>query len=106
MLDIELIRQLVTEKGYRITGHASVEAVKDGISPADIRYVIFNGKIIEEYPERDYPDIQTCLIYAKLPTKIPVHVVVDVLVERSVVIVTAYVPDRKRWIASQKRKKE
>jgi len=62
VLDIELIRQLVTEKGYRITGHASVEAVKDGISPADIRYVIFNGKIIEEYPERDYPDVQTCLI--------------------------------------------
>ena len=26
MLDVELIRQLVTEKGYRITGYASVEA--------------------------------------------------------------------------------
>jgi hypothetical protein len=25
------------------------------------------GKIIEEYPERDYPDIETCLIYATLP---------------------------------------
>ena len=106
MLDIELIRQLVTEKGYRITGHASVEAVKDGISPADIRYVIFNGKIIEEYPERDYPDIQTCLIYAKLSTNVPVHVVVDVVVEQSVVVVTAYVPDRKQWIASQKRKRK
>jgi uncharacterized protein (DUF433 family) len=106
MLDIELIRQLVTEKGYRITGHASVEAVKDGISPADIRYVIFNGKIIEEYPERDYPDIQTCLIYAKLSTNVPVHVVVDVVVEQSIVVVTAYVPDRKQWIASQKRKRK
>lgn len=106
MADIELIRRLVSEKGYRITGHASVEAVKDGISPADIRYVIFHGKIIEEYPERDYPDIQTCLIYAKLSTNAPVHVVVDVVVEQSVVVVTAYVPDRKRWIASQKRKRK
>lgn len=33
MVDIEIIRHLVSEKGYRITGHASVEAVKDGISP-------------------------------------------------------------------------
>ena len=106
MVDIETVRRLVSEKGYRITGHASVEAVKDGISPADIRYVIFNGEIIEEYSERDYLDIQTCLIYAKLSTNVPVHVVIDVVVEQSVVVVTTYVPDRKRWIASQKRKRK
>jgi hypothetical protein len=105
MVDIETIRHLVSEKGYCITGHASVEAVKDGISPSDIRYVILNGKIIEEYPERDYPGIQTCLIYAKLSSIVPVHVVVDVVVEQSVVVVTAYVPDPKRWIASQRRKR-
>ena len=105
MVDIEQIRRLVTEKGYRLTGHASVEAVKDGLSPADIRYTIFNGQIIEEYPEREYPDLQTCLIYAKLPTEIPVHIVVDVFWEESVVVVTAYVPDRKQWTASKKRKR-
>lgn len=104
MAKIELIRQLVVEKGYRMTGHASVEAEKDGISPADIRYVIFNGRIIEEYPERNYPNIDTYLIYAKLSTNVPVHIVVDVVVEQAVVIVTAYIPDRKQWVASQKRK--
>ena len=75
--------------------------MKDGISPADIRYAIFQGKIIEEYPEREYPGIETCLIYATLSTKILVHIVVDLVVEQSVVVVTAYVPDRDQWTASQ-----
>ena len=104
MSDIEIIRQLVLEKGYRITGHASVEAVKDGISPADIRYAIFNGQIVEEYPERGLPGIKTYLIYATLTANIPVHIVVDIILEQSVVVVTAYVPDRKQWIASQRRR--
>jgi hypothetical protein len=105
-MDIEIIRRIVQEKGYRITGHASVETMKDGVSPADIRYAIFHGKIIEEYPERDYPDIETCLIYAKLPVKIPLHVVVDIIVQEAVVVVTVYVPDREQWIASKVRKQK
>lgn len=80
--------------------------MKDGISPADIRYTIFHGKIIEEYPERDYPDIETCLIYARLPVKIPLHVVVDIIVKEAVVVVTVYVPDREQWIASRVRKQK
>jgi hypothetical protein len=103
-MDIEVIRRVVQERGYRLTAHASIEAMKDGISPADIRYTIFHGRVIEEYPEREYPGIETCLIYAMLPTRIPVHIVVDLVVEESVVVVTAYVPDRVQWIASQMRK--
>lgn len=51
-------------------------------------------------------DIQSCLIYAMLPTNIPIHVVVDVIEEESVVIVTVYIPDRGLWIASLIRKKK
>ncbi len=58
-MNLEIIQRIVQEKGYRITAHASIEAMKDGISPVDIRYAIFHGKIIEEYPERDYPEIET-----------------------------------------------
>jgi hypothetical protein len=103
-MSIEIIRRIVREKGYRLTAHASIEAMKDGISPADIRYTIFHGRIIEEYPEREYSGIETCLIYAMLPTKISVHIVVDFVVEEAVVVVTVYVPDREQWIASQMRK--
>ncbi len=103
-MDIQIIRHIVRQEGYRLTTHASIEAMKDGISPADIRYAMFQGKIIEEYPEREYPGIETCLIYAMLPTRIPVHIVVDLVVEQSVVVVTAYVPDRDQWTAAQIRK--
>ena len=103
-MDIQIIRRVVRQEGYRLTTHASIEAMKDGISPADIRYAMFQGKIIEEYPEREYPGIETCLIYAMLPTKIPVHIVVDLVVEQAIVVVTAYVPDRDRWTAAQIRK--
>ena len=30
-MDIKVIRQIVQERGYRITGHASVEGMKDGM---------------------------------------------------------------------------
>ncbi len=103
-MDIEHIRRIVYKKGYRLTAHASIEAMKDGISPADIRYAIFHGEIIEDYPDREYQNIETCLIYVNLPLNIPIHVVVDVVIEEAVVVVTTYVPDRKRWIASKIRK--
>lgn len=103
-MNIQTIRHIVQEEGYRLTTHASIEAMKDSISPADIRYAIFHGKIIEHYPEREYPGIETCLIYAMLPTKVPIHIVVDLVVEQSVVVVTAYVPDRDQWIDSQIRR--
>lgn len=105
-MDIEVIRAIVQEKGYRITGHASAEATKDGISPADIRHAIFHGKIIETYSYREPIDIQRCLIHAILPEHIPLHVIVEVIVTASVVVITAYVPDKRQWVASQKRKRD
>jgi len=105
-MNIEVIRDIVYKTGFRLTGHASVEAMKDGISPKDIRYAIFHGRIIEQYIEREYVDVESCLIYALLPTKIPVHVVLDIIVKQSVVVITVYVPDRNKWTASQVRKRK
>ena len=104
-MNIETIRAIVHETGFRLTGHASVEAMKDGISPADIRYAILHGKIVEQYPAREYSAIETCLIHVILPTKTPVHVIIDVVVKLSAVVVTVYIPDRNQWLASQVRKR-
>ena len=105
-MHLEVIRAIVREKGYRITGHASFEATKDGISPADIRYAILQGKIIEEYTYPEQVGVERCLIQATLPERIPLHVVVELIVMASVVVITAYVPDRRKWIAFQKRKRD
>jgi hypothetical protein len=59
-----------------------------------------NGKIIEEYPER-----QRVLIYAVLDEEdLPVHIIVDYSEPDEPVIVTSYVPDSRYWIKFQIRK--
>jgi hypothetical protein len=105
-VDIKTIRLIVLERGFRLTGHASIEAEKDGIDPSDIHYAILHGEIIEEYPEREHEFVETYLIYSELPSTIPIHVVVDVIRVQNVVVVTVYVPDRRKWIASQKRRRK
>lgn len=91
-MDIEHIRRKILAKQFSIYRHAFTEAFKDSLSVEDMLYTVLNGEIIEEYPER-----ARCLIYAKLPTGIPVHTVVDYGHEE-IHIVTAYIPDSRKWI--------
>ncbi len=104
MEDVEYIREKFRKDEYAVSGHAIVEARKDGIEPRTVKkleWVAVHGKVIEEYPER-----QRLLIYAELPDeKLPVHIVVDYSFPEEPVIVTGYVPDNRYWIKSQIRKK-
>ena len=77
-----------------------VEAVKDGLSPRDIKNVILTGKIIESYPERERH-----LIYGVLSNDMSVHVVIDYSDNELIVAVTTYIPNEREWIAFQKRKR-
>lgn len=62
---------------------------------------MLNGKIIEEYPER-----QRVLIFGLVDEDdLPVHVVVDCSEIEEPVFVTSYVPDSRHWIKFQIRKK-
>lgn len=83
-----------------MTTHAQVEAFKDGLILADIRYVFENGTVIEVYPDENRG-----LLYAKSPEyALPVHVVVEDALEEGVII-TVYVPDKRKWIANNQRRK-
>lgn len=99
----ELIRDKFKRGEYAVSDHAIVEGRKDGIDPNTIdklEKVAINGKIIEEYPERE-----RILIYSEIEKYgIPVHIVVDYSELDEPVIVTSYVPDSKYWIKSQIRK--
>ena len=99
-MKIDAIQTCIQMGNFFVTDHALVEGFKDGISVADMLHVIQAGKIIERYPLR-----QRCLIYGCNADAIPVHVVVDCSTERSVDIVTTYVPQRDQWIKGQVRKK-
>ncbi len=99
----EFVRDKFKRGEYAVSDHAIVEGRKDGIDPKTIEkleIVAINGKIIEEYPERE-----RILMYSEIEEYgVPVHIVVDYSELDEPVIVTSYVPDSKYWIKSQIRK--
>ena len=104
MYDLQEIRDNILNGDYAVSDHAIIEARKDGIEPKTIEkleWVALNGKVIEEYPER-----QRILVYAELEEySLPVHIVIDYLYVEEPVIVTSYIPNSKYWIKYQIRKK-
>jgi len=99
-MDIEQPRKLVLEGKYFFYSHALTEAKQDGVTPEDVVYVILTGKIIEEYPDR-----QRMLIYGTMANKLPLHVVCDYSAEDLIIIPTVYIPDSRKWIKFQIRKR-
>lgn len=84
----------------RITSHAQSEAFKDGLLLADIRFVFEQGEVIEVYEGESRG-----LLYGIPPAiQIPVHIVVEDSPTEGV-IVTAYVPDTRKWIADRRRRR-
>lgn len=70
--------------------------IERGITVADVRYVIENGELLEEY-KSDSPPRYLMLGWSG---KKPIHVVgEDDPVADETTIVTAYEPDIKRWKA-------
>ena len=99
---IQRLRLAVHEgkKQLRITTHAQVEAAKDGLLLTDLRHIFEQGRIIEFYSER-----QRFLLYEHtLNDQIPVHIVIEDTPDAGVII-TAYVPDKRIWIANMKRRR-
>lgn len=73
------------------------------ISPAEIRLVIEQGKVIEDYPD----DVRghSCLLLGYGDDERPIHVVCAPKAEYLAVI-TAYLPDAEKWLADWARRKE
>ncbi len=83
-----------------ITTHAQVEAFKDGLLLAELRYTFEHGEVIEIYP-----DDNRGLLYARLPEhNLPIHIVIEDTPEEGVVV-TAYIPDKRKWTADKRRRK-
>ena len=100
--DIHRLRSdvLAGVRPLRITTHAQTEAFKDGVLLADLRHVFEHGEVIETYP-----DDARGLLYAQLLDPVmPIHIVVEETPDEGVII-TAYIPDKRRWIRDRKRRK-
>lgn len=92
------------EKRIIYTEHAlnEMNAEEEMISKGEVRQVIFEGEIIEDYPE----DVRghSCLMLAFTEKGRPVHVVCAPK-EEYLGIITAYVPTEEKWEADFRTRK-
>jgi hypothetical protein len=94
---IEDIIDAIRNQRIRITDHADEEAQADRLSFDEVFVSVFQGEVIEEYPD-DKP-FPSCLIYGDTFSEDPVHSVWAYNQEnRWAVLITVYRPDSQRWI--------
>ncbi|MGC9469611.1 MAG: DUF4258 domain-containing protein [Anaerolineae bacterium] len=84
----------------RVSEHALREAHKEGIRGRDIVYAVLTGEVIERYPERRRALISGPYRHAN----VEVHVVCDYSDIDEIVVVTVYIPTRRRWSGFRQRR--
>lgn len=90
-MDLPRLRRLLKEARLTIhlTTHARVEAIKDGLTEADLRSTLEKGEEIEDYPDR-----VRALLLGWTEEQFPCHVVIEWQKGNSqVIIVSAYIPE-------------
>ena len=96
-MKLEDLLDAIRNSRVRITDHADEEAQADGFSFDEILVSVFQGEIIEDYPE-DKP-FPSCLVYGETFLKEPVHTVWAYnRTNQWAVLITVYRPDPERWI--------
>lgn len=91
MIDIQ---HKIRSGDYTFTDHAVKRMIKRDILRHEVEEAIFQGEVIEEYPDDKYSP--SCLLYGKTNDGRDLHI--QVSTPPSVVIITAYEPDKEEWI--------
>ncbi len=89
-MTIETIRQLLNDKRIRWTTHCLEKMGERDISISDVKNCIFDGEIIEDYPD-DFP-FPSCLVFGHAVDERVIHVVVG-SDGTTAYIITAYIPN-------------
>jgi len=92
---IELVREVAGKKIiYTLHALDEMNAEDEIITTEEIRHVVLNGEIIEDYPEDKRG--HSCLMLGIPETKRPVHVICAPK-EEYLAIITAYIPTLEKW---------
>jgi len=102
-LTIDALQKLCNDQAILMTKHAVVRMRERDIALDDIKAAIRNGEIIAQYPD-DYP-YPSCLVLGHCTSSRHVHVVAGIA-GTSLWIITAYFPDKTKWEADYKTRKE
>jgi len=93
-MSIEDVRCLCNDESIEMTSHVFLRCNQRKIKYSDIKYIIWNGDIIEEY-ENDYP-YPSCLICGRTFNNRVLHVVVGIG-DNKLWLITAYEPTLDKW---------
>jgi hypothetical protein len=100
---INFVKQSAKKKIiYTIHAIDSMNAEDEMITTDEVRYVVFNGEIIEDYPEDKRG--HSCLIFSARGKR-AVHVVCSPK-EDYLAIITAYIPSLEKWEANFKTRRK
>lgn len=101
-MDINRIKALCSDATIEVTQHILMRCQQRNISYEEIKEVIKNGEIIEEYPDDcPYP---SCLIFGMTVYGRKIHVVAGIS-EMKLWLITAYEPAPSQWDETFKRRK-
>lgn len=103
MIDIETLKQYYKNDTVIVSEHAAERFRQRNIKARDIRHAVLNGEIIEQYPD-DFP-FPSCLILGKTTNGQHIHIVMSDEGSMSRII-TAYYPDKYKWSADFKERKD
>jgi hypothetical protein len=96
MAIIEEIRAKIAKDLFEFSQHAVDQSIIRYISVQEIREVIADGQVIEDYPDDKYGP--SCLIFGFTLKGRPLHVQCSYPSRPLVKIITLYEPDPKLWI--------
>lgn len=103
-MDIKFIRGLcANDENIEVTQHMMHRFQQRNIKYREIKEVIANGEIIEDYPEA-YPN-PACLLLGMTAKERRLHVVVGVTQDK-LWIITAYEPDKTLWSDDFRKRKD
>ncbi|MCC5599069.1 DUF4258 domain-containing protein [Nostoc favosum] len=92
---IEEIRQKVADEQFEFSKHAVDQSILRQVQVQEIREVIANGQVIEDYPNDKYGP--SCLISGLTQTRRPIHVQCSYPSRPLVRIITLYQPNPQKW---------
>ncbi|MFN6483219.1 MULTISPECIES: DUF4258 domain-containing protein [unclassified Nostoc] len=92
---IKEIRQKVADEQFEFSKHAVDQSILRQVQVQEIREVIANGQVIEDYPNDKYGP--SCLISGLTQARRPIHVQCSYPSRPLVRIITLYQPDPQKW---------
>ena len=102
MYSIDQFRKIAAPENMVITQHSRKRFTERNIKIQDVLEAIRTGEIIEQYPD-DFP-FPSCLILG-YSGETPLHVCASIQ-DQWMYVITAYIPDQKKWEPDLRTRKE